>query len=187
MTVMPHAAQRSEGKTKSPERLPGLTDLWIRTLRQGDAQRLLRFYRSLSERSRHFFQPFSRTDQATMEQVVEAALEGRDLSLVALEPGDEVIAHLFFRDVSRRIPHLGIGVRDDYQGHGLGTALLAHLVALGRSALGKEAIGLTVMKENERAVRLYRQLGFEVVGECSFRSESDSHVMHLHFRNRQGR
>jgi ribosomal protein S18 acetylase RimI-like enzyme len=160
---------------------PGLLDLRIRTLRRGDEERLARFYASLSERSQHLFQPYSDTGLGTMREVVRSALEGRDLSLVALDPEGEVIAHLFYREIPEPIPHLGIGVRDDCQGQGLGTALLAHLIALGRSVLRKDAVGLTVMKENRRAVRLYRRFGFEVAGECSFRSENDSHVMHLRF------
>lgn len=158
---------------------PGLMDLVIRRLREGDAVRLSRFYASLSEQTRHFYQPFSATDVEAMEGVVQRALDGQDLSLIALEPGERVIAHFFYQNVSEPVPYLGIGLRDDYQGLGLGAALLAYLIGLGRSVLRKQAIALSVMKENRRALHLYRKFGFKVVREITFREPNDSYEMSL--------
>jgi RimJ/RimL family protein N-acetyltransferase len=53
--------------------------------------------------------------------------------------------------------------------------------------LGKRAIGLTVVKENERALRLYAKCGFRVVREVTFRAEHDSFEMILDFPSAEAR
>jgi ribosomal-protein-alanine N-acetyltransferase len=53
-----------------------------------------------------------------------------------------------------------LGVDPGGQGQGLGTQLLIHVLALG-------TVVLTVRKDNERALRLYRRHGFEIVAHLS--------------------
>lgn len=159
---------------------PGPIDFPIRRLRAGDEERLSAFYDALSERSRSFFQPYEDTSPEAMAQVVARAIEGEDLGLVAVGREDEVIAHAFVMDVAREVPHLGIGLRDEHHGQGLGTALLAHLLSLSRRELGNRRLGLTVVKRNTRAIRLYVKLGFEIVrDDVTFRSEHDSYEMQV--------
>ena len=116
-----------------------------------------------------------------MHAVVERSLAGTDLSFVALEPDGTVLAHFFFMNLEEDAPHLGIGVRDDYQNLGIGTVLLTYLLAIARRALSLRRVGLTVMKENTRAFHLYKHLGFEVVREVTFREKNDSYEMRLNF------
>lgn len=114
-----------------------------------------------------------------MKEVVHRALRGDDLSLVALEPEGEVFAHIFFRDVAKEVPYLGIGLKDHYQNLGLGRPLMAYLISLARYLLQKKRIGLTVMKDNTRAIRLYLACGFHITREITFRTENDSFEMEL--------
>ncbi|MCW4024843.1 MAG: GNAT family N-acetyltransferase [Candidatus Bathyarchaeota archaeon] len=58
---------------------------------------------------------------------------------------------------------LAITVHDDYQNIGIGTALLQHLIGVAKSR-GLKKVWLTVNVDNERALNLYRKLGFEVEG-----------------------
>lgn len=59
---------------------------------------------------------------------------------------------------------LGMGVRDDWQGRGIGTALMTAAVDLADRWLGLSRLELDVYPDNEPAVKLYRKFGFEVEG-----------------------
>jgi putative acetyltransferase len=59
---------------------------------------------------------------------------------------------------------IGLGVHDDFQGHGVGTALIAAILDLAFNWLGLCRIELTVYADNAAAVRLYQRFGFEIEG-----------------------
>ncbi|HIX34236.1 MAG TPA: GNAT family N-acetyltransferase [Candidatus Gemmiger avium] len=60
-------------------------------------------------------------------------------------------------------PSLAISVHKGYRGLGIGTSLLKRLLAAEKSA-GYARVSLSVQKSN-RAVKLYADVGFSVVGE----------------------
>lgn len=64
----------------------------------------------------------------------------------------------------RHAAGIGMGVHDDYQGRGVGTALLAAAIVLAERWLGVHRIELDVYTDNEPALRLYRRFGFEIEG-----------------------
>lgn len=65
--------------------------------------------------------------------------------------------------VDESIPELGIGVHHVYRGRCIGSALLVRLLEQARQQ-GIGAVSLSVERDNP-ALRLYRRLGFVVVGE----------------------
>jgi len=65
---------------------------------------------------------------------------------------------------------LAIFILDEYQGAGIGTQLLEHLLGQGQTA-GVERVWLTVERWNEAAIALYRKIGFETSGSESFELE----------------
>ena len=67
------------------------------------------------------------------------------------------------RPTHRHIGLLGIGLRAAFRGQGLGRRLLAATLTRAQ-AIGLERIELQVYAANERAQRLYRDLGFVVEG-----------------------
>jgi len=54
------------------------------------------------------------------------------------------MADFLYLDAAREVPHLGRGLGDAYQNHGLGGALLMYPIGLGRHVLRKRKPGLTV-------------------------------------------
>ncbi len=68
---------------------------------------------------------------------------------------------------SYRLRHsasVGIMVHIDYQGKGIGTALLKKVIDLADNWLMLVRLELTAFVENEGAVKLYKSLGFEIEG-----------------------
>ena len=84
-------------------------------------------------------------------------------SLVACA-GEEIIGQLgLWTDVNPRRRHvgsLGMAVRDDWQGKGVGSALMQAAVELANRWLGLTRLELTVYTDNQPAVRLYEKFGF---------------------------
>jgi len=64
---------------------------------------------------------------------------------------------------SRHLGVLGISVMDGYRGMGIGTEMMREAEAQARE-LGIEVITLEVFATNDRALRVYLKLGYEIVG-----------------------
>lgn len=87
---------------------------------------------------------------------------------VALVDG-EIVGNLGFEVCTsprrRHVASLGMGVKDDVQGRGVGSALLATVIDLADNWLNLKRIELTVYSDNDRAINLYKKFGFAVEGE----------------------
>ncbi len=81
----------------------------------------------------------------------------------------EVVGNLGFEVCAnprrRHVASFGMGVRDDKQGVGIGSALLATVIDLADNWLNLKRIELTVYVDNQAAVGLYQKFGFEIEGE----------------------
>jgi L-phenylalanine/L-methionine N-acetyltransferase len=88
-------------------------------------------------------------------------------SLVAVVDG-EVVGSISLHTSSRpRVNHkgvVGMMVRDDWQGKGIGTAMMRAVVDLADKWLNLTRLELTVFTDNEPAISLYRKFGFEIEG-----------------------
>ena len=95
---------------------------------------------------------------------------GADVPLVAERDGEMVgAAGLLAVSLSARRRHamgLGISVSPQAQGQGVGTALMAALCDYADRWVGTLRIELSVFADNEIAIRLYRNFGFEHEGRC---------------------
>ena len=82
----------------------------------------------------------------------------------------KIAGYFFFLDFETSIPELGLAVRDDLRGMGLGTHLL---VLAKKEALknGKGGLQLTTHVANLRAQTLYESAGFVNKGLCKNGSE----------------
>jgi putative acetyltransferase len=91
-----------------------------------------------------------------------------DFILVA-EVAGEVVGNLGLHLASksprrRHAAGIGMSVRDDWHGRGVGTALLAAALDLADNWLNFVRLELTVYTDNAVALALYRKFGFEVEG-----------------------
>jgi len=64
----------------------------------------------------------------------------------------------------RHAGYIGMSVHDDWQGKGVGTALMTAAVDLADNWLDYSRLELTVYTDNAAAMKLYRRFGFEVEG-----------------------
>ncbi len=83
--------------------------------------------------------------------------------------GNEVVGELgllTFPKAPRRrhAASLFMAVRDDWQGQGIGSALMQATVDLADKWLNLMRLELEVYTDNEPAIRLYKKFGFEVEG-----------------------
>ena len=148
----------------------------IRELKLQDIPELYKMYRSLSEESKRFFHPFP-------ERVVSASsfLTWIPLALSCIRSlrrillrissslayisvcslySDKLIGFAFIRFRSRLYGNLGIVVRDDFQGMGVGSRLMHYLIILARRE-GIKRVRLTVLADNYKAIKLYEKFGFK--------------------------
>jgi RimJ/RimL family protein N-acetyltransferase len=86
-----------------------------------------------------------------------------DLVIVAEHQG-AVVGLVNFKAMRRkRLAHhgsFGVSVHPDWRGRGIGRALLEALLEWARANPRLEKVGLAVIADNDRAIALYRKLGF---------------------------
>jgi putative acetyltransferase len=90
--------------------------------------------------------------------------------LVATIAG-EVVGNLSLQAGSKsprrkHVGYVGMAVRDDRQGRGVGTALLRAAIELADGWLNYQRLELTVYTDNLAALHLYRKFGFTIEGTC---------------------
>jgi GNAT superfamily N-acetyltransferase len=95
-----------------------------------------------------------------IENWLETVL-GEDCGNVIAWHGEDAVGHATLVPDEGGAYELAIFVLADYQGAGIGTALLETLLGHGQ-AHGLERVWLTVERWNEPAKALYRSVGFEV-------------------------
>ncbi len=89
---------------------------------------------------------------------VFAVLAGRVVGWADIKPLDHPL--------QKHRAVLGMGVHPDFRGRGIGGALLKACLEQARR-VGIEKVELSVLRSNQRAVRLYRKLGFRDEGKIA--------------------
>lgn len=156
-------------------RLDDGTELTIRAQQNDDKDRLLRFFRALSERDRIFL-----ADDVTDEKVIESWIREADFSLVlpvlALV-GDEVVAdatlHRQKGGWMAHIARLRIVVHPAHRGKGIASLLIKELAEIAID-IGLAAVDAEFMPEQQAAIHTFEKLGFVKVAELP------AHVLDRH-------
>lgn len=103
------------------------------------------------------------TNNAQRDVIIELSQEKNGLFLVA-EISGEIVGTLTFRRGKRpKISHggeFGIIVEQGYWRMGIGKILIQELIRWAKQSDGVRKINLNARKDNERAIALYKALGF---------------------------
>lgn len=99
----------------------------------------------------------------TLARYIARSQSGKDRAFVLCR-GEDVVGYFFLWHFDQPVPVLGIRLADAWQGLGLGECMLRLLISDARGA-DRDAIELTTMPVNEKAFRLYRRVGFALLGE----------------------
>lgn len=87
------------------------------------------------------------------------------VACVAEELVGQLGVHTFPHNPRRRhVGQIGMAVRDDWQGKGVGTALMGAAIDLAERWLNLSRLELDVYTDNEPAIRLYQKFGFVIEG-----------------------
>lgn len=149
----------------------------IHPLTSSDIAALVEFYESLTETVTRFFLPFgAAVALETLRSHLDGAEMGRNFSLGLFGEDRTMQGHAFLLGMDTESPVFGIGLRESIIGNGWGRRMMERTLAEG-DALQTAKVTLTVVKENSRALALYKKLGFVVRSEWSFRTPNDSWYM----------
>ena len=140
------------------------TTLRLRPPRRGDADALLDFFGSLSERSLYLrFHGFPQVDPRLVESLLEPDWEERGVLVGELE-GSIVACANYSRLRDPALAEAAFTVADDYQGRGIGTRLLEQLASRA-AEVGIERFVAEVLPENLSMLGVFEGAGFQLTRE----------------------
>ena len=143
---------------------PKRSTIEIRPAEISDAEALTRIYAGRNAHAQTLQLPFQSTEVWRKRLTTN---DNAQITLVATVAG-EVVGNLGLTRLMRprraHVGEIGMGVRDDWQGKGAGSALLQAALDLADNWLGLRRIELHVHADNERAIALYRKFGFALEG-----------------------
>jgi len=167
-----------------PARLKDSSQVVLRMLSPEDGPALGDFYEAVPHEFTRFYSPYPLTrEQGALNAA--AAYDPRAAVLVMETPDRRIGGYAWFRWASDEASRstFGICLSREFQGRGVGRALMERLLEIARG-IGPVVMGLTVQLANERAVRLYKQMGFVVIRQqmrapephCDFPSEPEYYM-----------
>lgn len=141
-------------------------DIVIREALPSDAAEVIRFLEKTAVET-DFLSMGSEGVQLTLEEEelhLERIVEAENVCLLVALLGKKVIAAASLTGNQEpklcHIAELGVSVERDYWGFGLGTNLVTELIEWAIETERVRRIELTVQARNQRAIDLYRKVGF---------------------------
>jgi len=139
----------------------------IRRFEIGDKELVNEFFDQMGGESRSFFNRGDGNRHNALSFFDKNGDEPnavRFLSSVAGENGKEIMTgYVFAWDMDSGVPTLGIAVREEYKGQGLGRLLIRHLADYLESG-NYGGVMLTTSFANVRGQSLYTRMGFAHIG-----------------------
>ena len=139
------------------EKCPAYT---LRPITEADAPLFDTFFSALGPESRALF---NRRDYNKRRALRACKTPDEKSEYYVAEGQGRILGYVFLLEADSGVPELGLCVRDDCQGRGLGRALCAFAIATAK-ARGKGGLVLTTHTANLRAQVLYESLGFTCQG-----------------------
>lgn len=142
----------------------------IREVRKSDAYNLIKYLDKVSCESDFLTFGFGEFEMSLEEEekFIENVLKKENHLFIVAEVNDELVGTLSFAAGSRkRVAHVGefgMSVIKEYWGRGIGTKLITYLLTWSKDSANMRKINLRVRSDNERAIGLYRKMGFEEEG-----------------------
>jgi RimJ/RimL family protein N-acetyltransferase len=166
MTKPPHTRPGSNVSSELQTRRLTLRDgriVDVRPLQQGDREGLAAAFRRLSDQTRYlrFATAKPRLTKRELDFLVDVD-HHRHEAIVAIDPTTQHgVAAVRYVQVPGEadVAEIAATVTDDWQGRGLGTALLAQLAAHARRE-GYSAFRATVLASNRRSIAMLLAAGF---------------------------
>ena len=138
----------------------------IRRIAAGDGPSLLAFYNGLSADSKRTFRPLG--IEAELNVCVGVIRDNHsavdDKHDMVVVKATQIIGWGFLHDLTSREPFLGLAIADEWQGRGLGGAVMNAVMAAGR-ARGLAKVSLAVVQDNAVARGMYERHGFVCSGD----------------------
>ncbi|MBR1841768.1 MAG: GNAT family N-acetyltransferase [Oscillospiraceae bacterium] len=142
----------------------------VRSALEEDAEEIVRLFKACREET-DFLLSYNEESKLTpdMEREIIAGMNSSERSaLLVIECGGVIAGTAGFSEVRDRIKlrhraSFGVNVLRDYWGRGLGRALVEAVIDCVKEAR-YEQLELEAVAENERAVGLYKSLGFTEYG-----------------------
>ena len=129
----------------------------FRTMTQADAEEIALW---------HYPEPFSFYDASAdvndLAELLDPALRGDGYVSVEDETG-ELAGFFQFKEQRREAVEIGLGLRPDRTGRGLGAGFLEAGLRYARSRFGSARFVLAVATFNQRAITVYERAGFSAV------------------------
>ena len=162
----------------------------LRAPEKADAQVLLQYLKDTAGET-EFLIRYPEEVTMTIEQE-EAYIENqrqsqRDCTILAFVDGVHAGNCGIGVNGKKKVRHygtLGIALRKEFWGSGLGTVLMQEAIDVGKE-MGLHHLELEVFAPNERAIALYTKMGFRIVATRPFAAKTkdgafmDEHIMQL--------
>ena len=139
-----------------------LKEIKMRQIGEGDEALIAEFFAVMGAESRALFNRRGYNERGVLKY---CARPDATRKYWMAELDGKMAGYVFFLDFHTSIPELGVAVRSDLQGNGLGRHLVEFAINTAAEC-GKGGIQLTTHVANLRAQTLYEALGFVCMGAC---------------------
>ncbi|MFE4812655.1 GNAT family N-acetyltransferase [Peribacillus simplex] len=146
--------------------MPGMKNHIIRNGELADAEAVLDVQNSVISEGEYFIavsEEFNKTPEQQRDWI-RRLLENERETIIVAEINGEVIGWIGFQSENRkRMSHkgsFGMMIRKDYRGKGIGKELIKALLEWAEANPFIEKVSLGVFSTNQRAISLYKKMGF---------------------------
>ncbi len=139
-----------------------LKEIKMRQIGEGDEALIADFFAVMGAESRALFNRRGYNERGVLKY---CARPDATRKYWMAELDGKMAGYVFFLDWNSSIPCMGVAVRDDLRGMGIGTYLVSFAQKTAKEA-GKGGLFLSTHTANLRAQVLYEELGFECMGLC---------------------